>query len=153
LDMKIERFLLASTLHTVVAQRLARKLCDKCKQEVSLPEQEIQDMMSELKQVPENILKAELPDLHDFEALKQHKFYQAVGCSHCEKTGYTGRIAISEVIDINETLKEMINHGDKNFNLEAVKQSQDFISIKQDGVVKVIQGVTTMEEVLRVIES
>lgn len=153
LDMKIERFLLASTLHTVVAQRLARKLCDKCKQEVSLPDQEIQDMMSELKQVPENILKAELPDLHDFEALKQHKFYQAVGCSHCEKTGYTGRIAISEVIDINETLKEMINHGDKNFNLDAVKQSQDFISIKQDGVVKVIQGVTTMEEVLRVIES
>lgn len=153
LDMKIERFLLASTLKTVVAQRLARRLCEKCKKETTLPEDEKQEMIIELKQVSPAILKAELPNLPDVSDLSAQKFYQAVGCSHCDKTGYTGRVAISEVIDINETLKEMINQGDQRLNLEAVKASQDFISIKQDGIVKVIQGLTTMEEILRVIES
>lgn len=153
LDMKIERFLLASTLKTVVAQRLARRLCEHCRQETSIPENEMEDIKNEIKQVSANILKKELPKLEDSNNIDQQKFYKAVGCSRCEKTGYSGRVAISEVIDINETLKEMINHGDKNFNLEAVKASQDFISIKQDGIVKVVQGLTTMEEVLRVIES
>jgi len=153
LDMKIERFLLASTLHTVVAQRLARKLCNRCKEEIKLPEKELQDMIDNLKTVSQTILKKELPDLSSIDNLSEQKFYKAVGCNHCEKTGYTGRVAISEVIEINETLKEMVNSGDKNFNIEAVMKSQDFISILQDGIVKVAQGLTTMEEILRVIES
>lgn len=153
LDMKIERFLLASTLHTVVAQRLARKLCDRCKEEITLPEQEIHDMIEKLRSVPEAIIKVELPNLASIDDLSQQTFYKSVGCSHCEKTGYKGRVAISEVIEINDQLKDMINGGDKNFNIEAVMKSQDFISILQDGIVKVSQGLTTMEEVLRVIES
>ncbi len=153
LDMKIERFLLASTLKTVVAQRLARRLCDKCKQEVSLPQAEIESMSGELKSVPLNILKAELPEMQNAGDLSAYKFYRPVGCSHCENTGFTGRVAISEVIDINDTLKEMINKGDKNFDINAVKASQDFISIRQDGIIKVVKGITTMEEILRVIES
>jgi len=153
LDMKIERFLLASTLKTVVAQRLARRLCDKCKKEIVLPPAELEAMTLELKDVPPGILKAELPELSDINNLSMYKFYNPVGCSHCENTGFTGRVAISEVIDINEKLKEMINQGDKNFNIEAVKASQDFISIRQDGVIKVVKGVTMMEEILRVIES
>jgi type IV pilus assembly protein PilB len=153
LDMKIERFLLASTLKTVLAQRLARRLCDRCKKEISLPVDERQEMIAELNQVSSAILKKELPNLSDVNDLNSQKFYQAVGCNHCEKTGYTGRVAISEVIDINETLKDIINQEGHSLNLESVKASQDFISIKQDGIVKVVQGVTTMEEVLRVIES
>lgn len=153
LDMKIERFLLASTLKTVVAQRLARRLCDQCKKEVVLPKVELDVIFEELKGVPANILKTELPDLNDVNDLSAYKFYQPVGCSHCENTGFTGRVAISEVIDINDKLKEMINQGDKEFNLEAVQASQDFLSIRQDGIMKVIKGITTMEEILRIIES
>lgn len=153
LDMKIERFLLASTLKTVVAQRLARRLCDKCKKEVVLPPAELASLSADIKDVPASILQEELPGLTDTNNLSAYKFYQPVGCSHCENTGFTGRVAVSEVIDINEQLKEMINQGDKNFNLDAVKKSQDFISIKQDGAIKVLKGITTIEEVLRVIES
>jgi len=153
LDMKIERFLLASTLKTVVAQRLARRLCEKCKKEVVLPQAELDVLAADLKEVPENILKAELPHLVSLDDLSSYKFYQPVGCSHCENTGFTGRVAVSEVIDINENLKNIINEGDEKFSLEAVKKSQDFISIKQDGVVKVLKGLTTMEEILRIIES
>jgi type II secretory ATPase GspE/PulE/Tfp pilus assembly ATPase PilB-like protein len=153
LDMKIERFLLASTLKTVVAQRLARRLCDKCRQVVTLPESELTAMSAALKDVPAHILKTELPDLQDLNNLSNYTFYRSVGCSHCENTGFTGRVAISEVIDINDQLKEMINRGDKNLDIDAVKASQDFISINQDGIIKVLKGITTMEEILRVIES
>lgn len=153
LDMKIERFLLASTLKTVVAQRLARRLCEKCRQETILPPSELEKLSLELQSVPPSILQAELPGLTDPNDLSHYKFYRAVGCSHCENTGFTGRVAISEVIDINDTLRDMINKGDKELSLDIVKKSQDFISIKQDGVIKVVKGITTTEEVLRVIES
>lgn len=154
LDMKIERFLLSSTLKTVVAQRLARRLCDHCKQPTTLSSDANQEIIEELKQAPTNIVKEELPDFTTpEEALSKYKVYKAVGCTRCENTGYASRVAIMEVIEINESLRDMINDNDKNFNLEAVKKNEDFVTIKQDGIIKVLQGLTTMEEVLRVIES
>ncbi len=154
LDMKIERFLLSSTLKTVVAQRLARRLCEHCKQPTQLSSDANQEIIEELKKVPQNILKEELPETDSADSvLEKYKIFKAVGCTRCENTGYSSRVAIIEVIDINDSLKEMINNGDKNLNLDAVIKSEDFVTIKQDGVIKVLQGLTTMEEVLRVIES
>lgn len=154
IDMKIERFLLSSTLRTVVAQRLARRLCEYCRQPVELSSDAQEEMIAELRNVPVGVLKEELPNITDpGEALKVYKTYKAVGCQRCENTGYSSRVAIAEVIDINDSLKEMINAGDKDLNLEAVKKTEDFITIKQDGIIKVLQGLTTLEEVLRVIES
>lgn len=154
LDMKIERFLLSSTLKTVVAQRLARRLCDHCKQPTNLSSDANQEIIDELKQVPLHVAKEELPDITTVEEIFQnHKVYKAVGCPRCENTGYSSRVAISEVIEINDSLSEMINNGDKNLNIESVKKTEDFVSIKQDGIIKVLQGLTTMEEILRVIES
>jgi len=153
IDMKIERFLLSSTLKTVVAQRLARRLCDNCKKEVSLSSDAIEEMKKELAAVPANIIKEELPEAASVEDIfNKYKIFGAVGCSRCEETGYSNRVAISEVIEINEKLKDMINKGDE-VNVTEVKNTQDFVSIKQDGVIKVMQGITTFEEVLRVIES
>ena len=153
-DMKIERFLLSSTLKTVVAQRLARRLCEYCKQPTELSSDANLEIINELKQVPLNIAKEELPEFTTPEDIfKTNKIFKAVGCPRCESTGYSGRVAITEVIEINDKLKEMINNNDKNLNIEAVKKTEDFITIKQDGIIKVLQGRTTMEEVLRVIES
>ncbi len=154
IDMKIERFLLSSTLKTVVAQRLARRLCEHCKQPTELSSDANLDIINELKNAPQHIIKEELPEFSIAdEVFKNYKVYKAVGCTRCENTGYSSRVAITEVIEINDSLKEMINSGDKDLNLEAVKKTEDFITIKQDGIVKVLQGLTTMEEVLRVIES
>jgi type IV pilus assembly protein PilB len=154
LDMKIERFLLSSTLKTVVAQRLARRLCENCKQPTELSSDANADIINELKQVPLNIAQEELPNFTTpDEVFKYYKLFKAVGCPRCENTGYSGRVAITEVIEINDTLKTMINNGDKNLDINAVKKTEDFISIKQDGIIKILQGLTTMEEVLRVIES
>ncbi len=154
LDMKVERFLLASTLKTVVAQRLARRLCEYCKAETGLSEDAKQEMVDELKVLSDSLIKTELPNFTSAQDIfANHKMYKAVGCQHCENTGYSSRVSIAEVIDINDQLKEMINNGDRNFNIETIRKTQDFISIKQDGIIKVLQGITTMEEVLRVIES
>ncbi|MGI6374004.1 MAG: GspE/PulE family protein [Patescibacteria group bacterium] len=153
-DMKIERFLLSSTLRAVVAQRLSRRLCEHCKQVVDLSSDAKEEMIKELQMIPPHILAEELPELRSpEEVFATYQTYKAVGCQRCENTGYSGRVAIAEVIDINEELSEMINNGSKDLNEEAVRKTEDFVTIKQDGVVKVFQGITTMEEVLRVIES
>lgn len=154
LDMKIERFLLSSTLKTVVAQRLARRLCEYCKQETAMSAEAIQELITELKTAPLKVVQEELPDLKDIEKpLESHKVYKAVGCPHCEMTGYSSRVAIAEVIEINERLRQIIDEGKINIDIGTVKQTEDFLSIKQDGIIKVLQGKTTIEEVLRVIES
>ncbi|MFA5184040.1 MAG: ATPase, T2SS/T4P/T4SS family [Patescibacteria group bacterium] len=154
LDMKIERFLLSSTLKTVVAQRLARRLCEHCKQETKLTAEAVEEIVAELKTTPPAVLKEELPQLAASESpLANYKAYKAVGCARCENTGYLGRVAIAEVIEIDDRLREMIDSGEKNLNLETVRSVEDFCTIKQDGIIKVLQGKTTMEEVLRVIES
>jgi type IV pilus assembly protein PilB len=154
LDMKVERFLLASTLKVIVAQRLARRLCEHCKKETTLSEDARQEIVDELKTLPERVIKLELPNFTKLEELfSRYKLYQAVGCQRCENTGYSSRISIAEVLEIDEKLKQMINDGDSSVNEEVVRGLQDFISIKQDGIIKVLQGITTMEEVLRVIES
>ncbi|MFZ2310025.1 MAG: ATPase, T2SS/T4P/T4SS family [Patescibacteria group bacterium] len=154
LDMKIERFLLSSTLKTVVAQRLARQLCNTCKKPIDLAPDAIKLIFDEIRLIPANVMKDEIKDFtttEDF--LKGVVFHQAVGCPRCENTGYLNRIAVAEAIEINEALKKMINEGDKNLDIEAVKKSQDFISIKQDGLLKAARGLTTVEEIFRIIES
>ncbi len=154
LDMKVEFFLLASTLKTVVAQRLARKLCDTCKQPLPLSNEELTEVSKELVLIPESILKSEIEGFTttaDF--ISKMVFYKAVGCSHCENTGYLSRTSVSEAIEINDVLRQIINDGSKGLTMEAIKKSQDFISIKQDGYLKAAKGITTIEEILRVIES
>ena len=78
-------------------------------------------------------------------------FHSGKGCPRCGNTGYAGRVALAEVLDINDKIKEIIFSGKKHLSLDEVRASQKFVSIKQDGIIKVLQGVTTMEEVLRVI--
>jgi len=153
LDMKVERFLLASTLKVIVAQRLARRLCTHCKQEVQLSDEAKEEIKAELVSLPADIIKSELPDFSIDNMFEKYKIYKPVGCPRCENTGYSGRVSISEVVEINDELKEIINAGEENLNEEVVRKTENFISIKQDGMIKVLQGVTNLEEVLRVIES
>jgi len=154
LDMKIERFLLSSTLKTVVAQRLARRLCEYCKKETKLTAEAAQEIVAELSNAPFNIVQGELPELSSPAAAPTfYKVYKNVGCPHCENTGYSNRVALAEAVEINDQLREIIDNGEKNINAETVKSVEDFLSIKQDGIIKVLQGKTTLEEVIRVIES
>jgi type IV pilus assembly protein PilB len=146
-DMGAEPFLLGSTLNTVVAQRLVRKICSFCKAEENLPEQKIKDAEENLNKVPEAYIKENLPDFN----IKNLVFYKGKGCSHCGNTGYSGRLVIAEIIDITDDIKEIIIENKKTLKTEDLVKSQNFITIKQDSIIKVLLGLTTMEEVSRVL--
>lgn len=145
IDMKVEPFLLGSTLNTVVAQRLGRKICLHCKVEDNLPVRAVDEIDGVINNMPVALLKKALAGVD----LKNLKFYKGKGCARCSNTGYIGRIAFAEVLDITDKVKEVIMNGEKTLTLEEIRESQQFITIKEDGIIKVLLGLTTMEEVLR----
>ncbi|MCB9802863.1 type II/IV secretion system protein [Candidatus Nomurabacteria bacterium] len=142
-DMHIEPFLLASTLNVVIAQRLVRKICEKCKKEEKLPD----NVLAEIKQTMETI-----PESSFYGGSKKGKytFYRGEGCAQCGGTGYKGRLAIVEAIDITKEMKDIVAKGFDRQAVEAELAKQNFITMDQDGVIKAALGLTTVEEILRV---
>jgi type II secretory ATPase GspE/PulE/Tfp pilus assembly ATPase PilB-like protein len=149
LDMGAEPFLLSSTLNTIVAQRLARKICQHCKVESRLPGNMITEIEQEINKIPPHLLKERIKNLNKNGLI----FYKGAGCPRCGNTGYSGRVAISEVLDITDELKELIMEKNKKIKTEDVVASQNFITMQQDGIIKVLQGVTSIEEIYRVINN
>lgn len=142
-DMHVEPFLLANTLNAVVAQRLVRKLCNSCKAETELPPALAQQALSELSRIPKEAYYG------DFN-INNIKFYKAVGCVNCNQTGYKGRLSIVEAIDVNRELQEIIAKGYDRRLVENELEKTHFITMEQDGLIKVALGWTTIEEVMRV---
>ncbi len=146
IDMKIEPFLLGSTLHTVVAQRLVRKICPKCKKKFKLSDKIKQKIMEDLNNIP----REEIEKRTGIKDINNITFYKGEGCNYCSKTGYKGRTAIVEVLNLKDKIKEFVVNKGRILKLSDVKKDQNFITLKQDGMIKAIQGITTIEEVLRV---
>ena len=155
LDMKVEPILLTSILRMILAQRLSRRLCPYCKKEVSpdIKAQIIKEAKEELAGLKEERLQKEIPELKEAGSIDNLKVYEPVGCARCQKTGYLDRVALGEVIELDETLKRAIMNDIKHLDINVVKSSQEFISLRQDGYMKILRGLTTLEEVLRVIEA
>lgn len=147
LDMEVEPFLLGSTLNIVLAQRLGRKICEHCKTEYKLPDDIVDDIKKELAVTPPAAIKEMIPDFD----IKKMKFYKGKGCARCGATGYAGRVALAEVLDVNDKIKEIIMENKINLTIDDLIKNQNFITMKQDGIIKVLLGLTTMEEVLRTI--
>ena len=147
LDMAVEPFLLGSTLNIVLAQRLGRKICKYCKIETKLPADVIADVKKELMIMPAAVINEMIPDFD----IKKIKFYKGSGCARCGSTGYSGRIALAEVLDVNDKIKEIIMSNKFNLTLDDLVKNQNFITMKQNGILNVLMGLTTMEEVLRTI--
>ncbi|MFA4942570.1 MAG: ATPase, T2SS/T4P/T4SS family [Patescibacteria group bacterium] len=152
LDMKVEPFLLASTLRLVVAQRLVRKLCPYCKKEGKLPEKVLSEMVAIMSTLPLETFQAENLNINSFEDIRTSKFYEPVGCTRCSNTGYLDRLAIAEAVVINEEIKDLIINRRNDLNNDSLRHSQLFVSLKQDGIFKVLAGLTSIDEVLRVVE-
>ena len=135
LDMGIEPFLLASTLEVIVAQRLARKICENCRHSVSTKQSDI------IKILPQ----AEL-----YFPEKTTDLYQGKGCKNCGGTGFRGRVAIFEIINVTKEIKDLILTNPSTKQIWDLAKSQGAQSLFEDGVEKVKNGVTTLEELLRV---
>ncbi|OGP31974.1 MAG: type IV-A pilus assembly ATPase PilB [Deltaproteobacteria bacterium GWC2_42_11] len=132
LNMGIEPFLIASATNLILAQRLARKVCSECKEPVKVPVQALVDIGVS----PENAAT--------FKCMK------GKGCPTCGGTGYKGRIALYEVMPLGEALKEAILSGASGAELKREAIRQGMKSLRMSGITKIKEGVTTIEEVVRV---
>ncbi len=145
IDMGIKPFLIPAALNTAMSQRLVGKICDKCKKQVT-PSKEVEMMMmEEINRIPEKTLKdIKIPD--------PLTIYVAEGCRYCSEEGIIGRMAICEILQMTPSLGEIIMGDLNERKLKEEALNQGMISIKQDGMLKVIQGHTTIREVLRATE-
>ncbi|MBI5181185.1 MAG: type II secretion system ATPase GspE [Nitrospirae bacterium] len=129
-DMGIEPFLIASSLMVVVGQRLVRKVCQKCKRAY--------------KPTAELLKELEISETSDI------TFVEGAGCQNCRGTGYSGRIALFEVLVIDEAIRNLIIAKASTTTIRAAAFKTGFTGLREEGLDKAIKGITTLEEVLRV---
>lgn len=142
IDLGGEPFLIASVLNSAVAQRIVRRVCDYCKTEYDAPA----EIIHNIKEVLGNLFPTK------FMTNNPVKIYKGQGCSECGQSGYLGRIAIFEIIPVTTSMNRLIlqNTTAKEIKKKAVEENM--MTMKQDGYLKALEGITTIEEVLRVAE-
>ncbi len=156
LDMGVEPFLIASTVNTVIGQRLVRKLCDKCREEVKTTAAETESITrtigEELPKTKGDMKKAEddlgYTDL-PLSGQKSYTIYKPKGCSACNK-GYKGRVGIYEVFSMTDAMEKLLLAHATTSEVQAQAMKDGMLTMKQDGYLKVLTGATTLEEVARV---
>jgi type IV pilus assembly protein PilB len=134
IEMGIEPFLVGSALDCVLAQRLARRLCSKCKEPYTPTEDTL--IAARYPWTPGE----PIPNLH-----------RAVGCSQCAKTGYKGRLALHEVMSVSEAVERLTVERASSAAIEQVAHSEGMASLRMDGMHKVGMGITSLDEILRVV--
>jgi len=136
LDLDVEEFLLNAALVSIIAQRLVRKLCDKCAKPL-----EDQDKLIEQYQLSDLARRFSLSDI---------QLYQACGCGHCAGTGYSGRVAVMEYLRCDDHIKSIPKDDQFLLKAKMYNRQQGGRDLLEDGLLKAMSGVTTIEEVIRV---
>jgi len=142
IDMGAEPFLLPSTLNLMVSQRLVRRLCDNCKTAEPVSPEMLKIIKSEVERLSEKA-KAE------FKYKEPYKIYHAPGCKVCKGKGAVGRVALFEVFSMTRELEEIINSGPTEGKVYDEARRQGMITLRQDGVMKALEGLVALEEILR----
>ncbi|MCA9364589.1 MAG: Flp pilus assembly complex ATPase component TadA [Candidatus Moranbacteria bacterium] len=150
LDMGAEAFLVASTTNIIVAQRLIRKLCGDCAEEYTLEQKEIQTLGKDVDM--ETILSylKTKKYVKENQQWKDIVFHRPKGCKQCNNEGYKGRNGIYEVLEIDEDIEKMIVQSASTETIERKAKEKGMATMVEDGFYKAIQGITSIEEVLRV---
>ena len=138
IDMKVEPFLVASTVNVIIAQRLVRKICEYCKVPSSINRANI------LKNIPPEILQKHFGEQENIQA------HEGKGCKACHFTGYQGRVGIFEVLEMSEKIKKLIVEKNDSDVITKEAVALGMTTMVNDGLEKVTKGITTIEEVLRV---
>jgi len=132
-DMGVEPYLIASALNGVMAQRLVRTLCAECKKPAP-PSAEARNVIASV----------------GLDADAAATVHRAVGCAACADTGYSGRTAISELLEIDDAVRAGILEQSDTRGIQAVAEKRGMTSLRRNGIEKVLAGTTTIEEILRV---
>jgi type IV pilus assembly protein PilB len=154
LDMGAEPFLVASTVNVIIAQRLVRRLCPECRSGYSLTEKEIKTLeasfdMSEILRVMKKMdnLKSIVTEKTQW---KDIVFYRPKGCEQCNNEGYKGRQGIYEVLEMDEEMGKLITSSASSDDIERAARDGGMTTMSEDGFIKAAQGITSIEEILRV---
>jgi type IV pilus assembly protein PilB len=131
IDIGIKPYLVASALVLIQAQRLVRRICPKCKEQIEASEKMLEDA---------GIAEGTFPD---------NKIFKGKGCSYCNMTGYKGRVGLYEVMPISPEIRQMILQGESSDKIAVAAVEQGMKTLRDDGIEKVKKGVTTLEELMR----
>jgi type II secretion system protein E len=132
IDMGIKPFLVASSIQAVIAQRLLRRICANCKRETTVRPEAIREMGADPNDGVDRI------------------FYKGTGCDRCGSSGYRGRTAIHEIFEMNSDLRKLVIRAESNMKIKRLATEQGMRSLRQDGWQKILMGITTVEEVMRI---
>jgi type IV pilus assembly protein PilB len=131
MNMGIEPFLVATSVNLICAQRLVRRICRECKEQIQMPTQALVDVGFTTEQAPQVTL------------------FKGRGCAGCNNTGYRGRVGLYEVMEISEEIRELILSGASAMELRRRALEEGMYSLRHSGLAKIMDGVTTVEEVVR----
>jgi len=148
IDLGVDPKILVSALSLSMAQRLVRKLCEFCKKEHAPTEDEtktIQLILDGIKEEKKDMKEHNVPEF-------PKNIFTAVGCEKCNMTGYNGRIGIFEAIKTDENIEKIILESPSEREVKKIAHSQGILSMRQDGVVKTLNGITSLEEVASVVD-
>jgi len=128
-------FLTASAVDCVIAQRLARRLCESCKRPVEVDREKLATVQFPFHHAPEDGLN----------------FHEAVGCDRCGGTGYKGRMGIYEMMIVTDEIKDLVLRRVSTGDLSRAAEERGMVRLREDGLIKASRGETTIEEVLRTV--
>ncbi len=145
IDMGIKPFLIPPTLAIAISQRLMRKLCGYCAKKIEAAGEIKKSLLKEVENMPTRLK-------NDIISKKIIYIYKPVGCKRCNNTGYSGRVGVFEILEMTPELAEITIRDPIESKIMAEAKRQGMVTMKQDGVIKVLEGVTSFEEVIRVTE-
>ena len=143
IDLGVNSKVLSSSINLAMAQRLVRKLCPICKKESAT---------DELSQKTIDSILETITDKTYLDGIDTKKIWQPVGCDKCNFTGYKGRVGVFEAIVMDEAIEQVVKENPSEREINKSALAQNILTISQDGIIKILQGVTTLSELERVVD-
>jgi type IV pilus assembly protein PilB len=141
-DMGVKPFLITSSIRGIVSQRLVRRICKDCKEEMPVEPEVAKEIQEELKGIGDKDVDPAL--------LQDMKLYKGKGCETCNNLGYKGRVAVFEILALEREVGQLVIQNAPDSELEDAAKKNGMITLKQDGYIKALQGLTTLEEIFRI---
>ncbi len=143
ISMGVKPFLLAPSLNAIIGQRLVRKICEGCKEQTTIDETKMAFVRKVVSEIPEASGEKAPPET-------EWKFMHGKGCTKCNGSGYKGRLGIYEILTMSDEIKASLSDKISEYEVRELAKKQGMTTMQQDGVLKILDGITTMEEVYRV---
>lgn len=143
ISMGVKPFLLAPALNAMIGQRLVRRVCEKCKEVVQPTQEELAFVKKVVSEIPETSGEKVAQE-------NEWKFYKGKGCEACNNTGYKGRLGIYEILVMSDEIKSAMSESISEYQVRELAKQQGMTTMQQDGVLKILDGFTTVAEILRV---